>query len=184
VSYSYTATVNGSSKDFNSQEDFLDFVESLCKKGVAFTIKVPQKYLPEIYKKITDFFSKAKINLTIESDSDPKLAKILSHAAIGGIVGGTAGSVGGVFIGKMLLKKVAQKTLERTVLIAVPGTQGIVLLLTIADVIYLGSIFGGAVLTGIFGAGLGVAICYWKVTINIEVNNSQNAEIKFQPKSA
>lgn len=182
MSYSYAATVNGSSKYFNVQEAFLDFVLPLFEKGIPFTIKVAKNYLPEIAKKIHDFLSKAKVNLTIESDSDPKLAKILSHAAIGGTVGGTVGSVGGAVIGKMLLKKVAQKTLERTVLLAVTGTQFILPALAIYDVISVGSIIAGAIVLGTLGASLGVAICYWKVTINIEVNNSQNAEIKFQPK--
>jgi hypothetical protein len=179
----YTVTFDGKNRHFNNEESFLDLVFWLFQRGVVFTIKVAQKYLPQIAKKLNAFLTKAKINLTIESGADPKIVQILSHGILGGSLGGTIGSVGGVFIGKMLLKKVAEQTLKRTILLAVPGTQVLLPALAVYDVISIGSLIGGTLWGAMIGSSSAVALCYWKVTINIDGNNAQNCEMKFQQKN-
>lgn len=106
--------------------------------------------------------------------------QIFANALGGSTIGGTLGSVagvGGVFFAKLLLKKAAQCG----ILLAIPGGELLAAPLLALDVAYVLGLLVGALTGGTFGAAAGVALSYWEVNIQIDINNNDNLQMHFQP---
>ena len=176
----YTVVIDSCSKVFNNEEDFLDCILGLSKQGIAFTVKVAKNNWQKIAKQINRFWVNSKISIKISSHSDPKAMQIFANALAGSMVGGTIGSVagvGGVALGKFLLTRAA----KRGILLAVPGGELLAPALLVSDVIYVYGLLAGALVGGTFGAAAGVALSYWEINIQIDINNNDNLEMHFQP---